>query len=240
MMLPLAIGANSLHEPFTFDLQGAPHLFLSYCSEAQAQAFYTRMLHSLAAEGAVQFAVAFTKGGGTLPLGDALRFPYRFIRGDEYSSNTASREAFLAALVREGKRRRKLQEKGGGRTPFPHLVILLDDVMELVVSSRKAVGLAFLELLLAGHPCRMHVVAASVASCRHLLRQLMQVNPAVQETFHRLFDKYPLPVATPLGAEIVLTAEDFVFFKEAGAVDYHRLYPLPGVCARAQDRLVIS
>lgn len=231
MSLPIAIGVNSANETFYTDIGQLPHLFLSYCYEEQVRAFFSHLVKHFnsVTTSNVRFAVATTKSSVTFDVTNGVVFPFCYVVNDDYKSTVRGKSAFMAALGKELQRRiKRLSVKREHKTSdaCPPLLVLLDDVLDVVISSKKSVGLTFLQLLLMGHQVNMHVVAASSGTCRHLLRQLMQIHPIVKSKFQKLFEPSMLSVTSPLGAELVFTAEDFIFFKEANTVDYHRLYPI--------------
>lgn len=239
-MIPVAIGKNSANEVYHIDLTQLPHLFISYTTGEQISRFFASLTSALnGGDSPVHFAIASTRRSA----GQAVPAPgvvvHRFSAHDEEGSTVASREQFMLALSKEMRLRSAWleKEKGGTTTrkPFPHMVILLHDIFDIILSNKKSIALSFIKLLLLGKMLRMHVVAASAFTYRNLLKQLIQLNPLVREKFKSFFDSGAYPVVTPLGAELVITAEDLLFFKPANAIDYERLYPLEEKAAEGDD-----
>lgn len=232
MTLPIAIGKNSANQTFSADLSVLPHLFLSYCYESQVNTFYKQLVdfYSSDTQNDVRFAIASTHSRKAIDVTNGFQFPYCFFSKDEYRSTVHCKASFLMALSKEMKNRKKFLSSKllhhHNKKFCPPLLVLLDDVLDIIISSRKSIGLLFLELLLKGHHVNMHVIAASIGTCRNLLRQLMHINPLVKERFKQLFKSETFPINASLGAELIFTSEDFIFFKEAHAFDYHRLYPM--------------
>jgi hypothetical protein len=230
MMLPVPIGRAATGELFPIDILGIPHLFVSYFSHEQIALFYAFLFkneRAISSHATPIFAIASTSHIPRIYAGINNCF-ISYIKGDEYSSTVPSREAFLTSLSNELKRRRKLKLTNStskiADTIFSPLVIILDDVLDIIISNKKTVGLSFLQLLLLGSSVNIHVIAASSHTCGHLLRQLMNTNSLIQSKFKKFFGQETL--SNPSIAEMVYTSEDFVFFKNAKDHDYHRLYPL--------------
>lgn len=233
-MLPVTIGKCSAAQPFVADLSQLPHLFLSYSEESQFHDFLRRL--SAGFRGLVQgerprFAVASSGRESLLPSLelDQDQLTHTYISGDEAASNTSGREGFMQALARELQHRKNMLLKTKGGQLFaalcPPLLVVLHDVFELILSRKRSVGLTFTKLLLQGPDLNIHLLAASAGTYRNLLRQIVQVHPLTAGKFRKELGSDRFRFHTPLGAEMVLTAEDFIFFKGAGEADYHRLYP---------------
>jgi hypothetical protein len=208
------------------DFEQLPHLFVSYNDEAQIQNFFNSLIYKLSS--GVSFSLASSKGYSfesperkTYPF-----FKYYFNAGDE----SGCKEKFILSLSREMRLRSwmlkgKAKEHNKAEKQMPDMVIILHDVFDIILSRKKSIGMIFLKLLLMGKELKMHVVAASGSTYRNLLKQLAQMNPLVMEKFKTKLGLTGFQMSTSLGAELVMTAEDFVFFKAANQTDYHRLYP---------------
>ncbi|MCU7551492.1 hypothetical protein OCK74_20390 [Chitinophagaceae bacterium LB-8] len=233
MTLPFIIGEDSANEVVFVDFEQLPHLFVSYNDEAQIREFIGSLISSLQLNNnglLVDYALAVSARNHHLTLRRDCNIKYCFVSDDYLMSNVGSKLKFMQALLKEMRSRsiyfRKLAEgKPEKKKQVPHLIILLHDVFDIVLSSKKSIGQIFLQLLLLGKALKMHVVAASGNSYRMLLKQLANLDPSVMRKFRNQFGHDHLNIVTPLGAELVITAEDFIFFKKANAIDYQRLYP---------------
>ena len=233
MILPLTIGKNSSNEDFVVDIEQLPHLFVSYNDEAQIQRLFTSLcaLPSGNRQSMVSFALASSKTYSIAPvIKQNMFFKYYYRAGDVWNSNEGSKEKFMSSLSREMRLRsfilrKQLKNNLRPEKQFPSMIILLHDVFDIILSRKKSVGLIFLKLLLTGKELGMHIVAASNSTYRNLLKQLSQINPLAMEKYRGRLGACDCRISTSLGAELVMTAEDFVFFKEANGAEYHRLYP---------------
>ena len=109
---------------------------------------------------------------------------------------------------------------------MPLLFVLIDDVLDLVITRRRSTGLQFLQLLIEGPACGMHVIAASGRAYRNLMLQLLNLNPAVKEKLKKQMPGIDFSVHYPLGAELVMTPEDVCFFRKRNEPDYTRFFPI--------------
>jgi hypothetical protein len=233
MTLPFMIGEDSSNEPVFVDFEQLPHLFVSYSDETQIRDFVFSLVSSLQLshkDVPVEYALALSGRAHYLKFKRDCCFKYCFVPDDTLMSNTGSKLKFMLALSKEMRERsihfkRVAEGKPEKRKHMPHLIVILNDVFDIVLSSKKAVGQIFLNLLLMGKALKMHVVASSASTYRILLKQLAQMDPSVMRKFKNHFGYDHLNIVTPLGAELVITAEDFIFFKKANAIDYQRLYP---------------
>jgi hypothetical protein len=236
MTLPFIIGEDSTNEAVFVDFEQLPHLFVSYSEESQIRQFICLLVNALQADHKgvpVDFALALSHSPVT--HGHVFRkdcfFKYSFVADDELMSSVVSKEKFMQALSREMRERSILLKKQAEgkcekRKEVPHMIILLHDVFDFIMSRKKSIGLIFLQLLLMGKALKMHVVAASGITYRMLLKQLVNLNPAAMKKYQHFFGNDQMNIVTPLGAELVITAEDFIFLKKANSIDYQRLYPL--------------
>lgn len=243
MTLPLTIGKTSSNEPFIVDLEQLPHLFVSYNDEAQIHTFFNLLVNRLSSveQAPVSFAIGSSKEYQFIPSQRASNpfFKYDY-KSAERDSQLGTKERFMSCLSREMRLRSLFLKKGEKQQlrldkSFPSMVILLHDVFDIIISRKKSIGLIFLKLLLMGRQLKMHVVAASGGTYRNLLKQLATANPIIMERFKGKLGLQSFQIATSLGAEMVITAEDFVFFKEANNAEYQRFYPLPEKVADIPD-----
>lgn len=229
MTLRVRIGKTSAALDYSVDLAELPNLFVSYCDECQIQQLSGAFLKELSRGGdrrGVQFAVGETRSFEWMSSAPELRYAFR--AGAEASNSSHTRDGFMQSLSREMHKRKALRKRLGPEAfdaTCPYLVVFLHDVFELVLSQKKAIGITFLQLLLLGKSLKLHTIAASCSTYRNLLRQFMQLNPIVKAKFRKTLGEKSLYIPQSLGAELILTSENFSFFRSAADHDYHRFYP---------------
>ena len=108
---------------------------------------------------------------------------------------------------------------------LPYLIVFIEDIFDMVLSSKKKTGLYFIELALLGKQYGIHFIAASSSTYRNLLSQLINIHPSIQKELktHSIMEN--IKVINPLGAELVVTTEGILFFKEIGMILQTRLFP---------------
>jgi hypothetical protein len=210
---------NLLHEP---DMASLPHLFLSYSHEQQLLRYFSEIIRCLPEKRNVTLAAALSKNiyGVLQPALSSHLIKSLYIRNETTQEHPITRYAFLQQLNKELKRRqrRSLAE--------PLLLVLVEDVLDLVITRRRSTGLQFLQLLIEGPACGMHVIAASGRAYRNLLLQLLNLNPVVKEQLQKQMPGIDFSVHYPLGAELVMTPEDVYFFRNRNKLEYTRFFPL--------------
>lgn len=230
MHLSLPVGANSSNHPYLVSLCTLPHLFISYSSEQQINHLLQLWASTLGQQmqaGAVQLAIAHSKERLLPKRLQQYHYQLRHFFAVSYSAyNTAdNRYVFLMQVWKELKKRKRLAQLHAAKfEKEPVMIVWLDDVFDLIITRKKHTGLAFLDLLLNGAGCKMHLVAASFSTYRNLLKQLAVLHPVVKEKLKTQPQPAAFYAATPLGAELVLTGDDLVYYKPANAQDYVRLY----------------
>ena len=86
-------------------------------------------------------------------------------------------------------------------------------------------GSRLLELLHNGPLVGIYCIVASAFSYRNLLLQLMVKIPTrTTNDENTAPERKPLPVTT-LGAELILSAEGLIFFKDSTGITYQKYYP---------------
>lgn len=232
MPFPLAIGCNSAGESYVADLEGMPHLFFSYTEEEQAGRFFAPVLERWKKEcvhPCIEVALALSRPalyplfGGHGPLFNK----HRFLPLHPEESNLQSREQFFAALVKEMKRREAMVLRSGNEK-LPPMLVIIDDVFEIILSHKKALALSFIRLMLWGKALGMHVIAVSSRSHHHLVQQVSRLTPALHRKFRSYIDERGITPAVAFGAELVITGDELVYYKDAGAREYQRLYATEG------------
>jgi hypothetical protein len=67
---------------------------------------------------------------------------------------------------------------------------------------------------------------ASPTSYRNLLGQVMQLSPAHKRLLEQAGLTFRTAGITPVGAELIFTPEDMVFFKQRNSMEVERYYKL--------------
>ncbi len=233
MTLPVKIGTTSAALDYSIDLVALPNLFVTYCDECQIQQLSGSFLKELSRDqgtSTVQFAIGETRSSGWIPSSPEIRYAFR--SGNEFGNPVNTRDGFMQSLSREMHKRKAMRKKLGAEAfdkTCPYLVVFLHDVFELVLSSKKMVGLTFLQLLLWGKSLKVHTVAASCSTYRNLLLQFMHLNPIVKAKFKKVLGEKSLYIPESLGSELILTSDNFPFFRASPDLDYQRLYPAAGL-----------
>jgi hypothetical protein len=210
---------NLLHQP---DIVSLPHLFFSYSHEQQLLRYFSEIIECLPEKRDVTLAAALSKNlySELQPLLSAHLIKPLYIRNETTQENPITRYVFLQQLNRELKRRQRR------RLTEPLLLVLVEDVLDLVITRRRSTGLQFLQLLIEGPESSMHVIAASGRAYRNLLLQLLNFNPVVKEQLQKQMPGIDFSVHYPLGAELVMTPEDVYFFRKRNEPDYTRFFPI--------------
>ena len=237
MRLPITPGYSSSNEPCRVDLADLPHLFISYSDELYFTAFTRNLLNQLVTRASlnkIRIAIAVNNYHAGL-LGEVIPGEYyfrRFISNEEAEINTDSSQLFMRAITKELRKRMlfSAKQKGVGKFNgddfFSPLIVFSDNILDLVITGRrKSVGLAFMQLLLMGPHVGIHCVVAGTASYQNLLKQLMQVHPAVKAGLAKTNMEIEVPVNKVLGAELIISGEGLLFFKTSDSLHYNKLYP---------------
>jgi hypothetical protein len=222
MVPPVLIGFTSDDTPFYLP-QSCAHLFISYVDAGQKQDFFNIFFDHIekAPLGSVQCFIAAIHDFQH-DIGNGSIFRNCFF-GSAGQHGSLSRDAFFRRLQSELNSRKKRIKKG---QVLATLFILMDDVIQLLITNKKWVGALFLELLLTGHLYHIQVIAVSSGAYRNMLKQLMHTSlHFIKARFPQILLNSSLPLPSVLGAELVFTADDHVFFKNTMDVDYVRLYP---------------
>jgi len=218
MSLLLTIGRNSNGEIRAIDLVTLPHLFISYSETNQLE----DCLRSLSLIGGTEhpltwyLAVDSSRSVLFEAKADGFNTIENFYRDDPMLGTIPTRGLFIKALHTELTLRKKK------KTVAKEIIIVMDDIWDMVIHQDKQTGKRLLMLLTEGHKQGIHLVVASPTSYRNLLLQIMQ-NGKTNKKAEGDFDMYNKGITT-LGAEIVFTPDNLVFYRERGSRDIQRFY----------------
>lgn len=91
------------------------------------------------------------------------------------------------------------------------IVLIFDDVFQLNIFSNKKSAQLFLKLLLTGPSIGLHCVLGISTNFRGLIKELL-LSAKLKESYLTFY------------SELVISEEDFYFFKGKGRIEYERLF----------------
>jgi len=150
---------------------------------------------------------------------------FEFLHTQEEACAIKTIDEFIMALMEEMKKR-KVVNKKFKTSPFKHrsMLVFIDDIMEIMMSSNKKTLLAFVEMLIMGAAFHMHFIMGASGIYRNLLHQIIHVNPPLQQKLKKAIQTHNSN--QPLGAELVMNPDGLLFFREREEKVYRRLYPV--------------
>lgn len=101
---------------------------------------------------------------------------------------------------------------------------VVDDIWDLIISKPKSLGLSLMRVILYGPQVGIHTIFTSSLSYRNLLEQLIHINPTISMELQR---KYGVPEPSKintLGSELIFSAENLIFYKQAGSSEMKKMY----------------
>lgn len=214
----ITIGKKSNNEPATVILEDLPHLFISWTEPEPLTVFFQDILSQLIVKqkaGILDLAIcardqtisSFSSRDGIL---DNAIMLLRSAEGEL----TGTRPGFINRLRKEWLRRKKTTVKPGQPPAYQKpLIILVDDLIDLIITRNRNTGLYFLELLRYGSAQKIHFLMGSTRSYRGLVRQLLQ--------FEKKGEPPLLDTSMP---ELVITPEGLFFYKRPEELNYTRLF----------------
>lgn len=217
----IIIGKRSNNDLFIVELQNLPHLFVSYSEDFQFQQLFSGIIENNKENDRITLITAFKKSTKL----------FCKISIDESSNNIEaekqeSKYDFWKSLMREFKKRKVGYQKS--KNIFLNkqniLVVLIDDLIGTAITQRKYTGLYFLQLLVEGPALKIHFVACSGTAYKNLLNQMLSLNPKIKKALQAQMPDINFSVHYPLGAELIITPDDFYFFKERGSEEFERMY----------------
>ncbi len=202
-------------------IEELPHLFVSWSEPEQLVEFYQDLLDQLL----VKLKAGFISVALCVPEQALLanqsqqwkKLTQAILLRESGEGISANRVQFMTQLWREYQRRKKMQKTKAlpGAAYLKPLLILVDDLIDLVVTRNKQTGLYFLELLRNGPAQKIHFIMGSTRTYRGLVRQLIQYE---KEGEPSILDHY-LP-------ELVISPEGLFFYKRPEELNYTRLFSL--------------
>lgn len=200
------------------NISSLPHLFISYCEKEQLAVFLQHAIANLTNHD-IRFAMAASSQLYRQLQVPAQHIDHLYLK-EIAGENVSSRYVFIKSLMKELKRRKKTAAQQ--KTSFAPLLVIVEDILDLIISEKKFTGIYLLQLLVEGPSVNIHFIASSVRTYAHLLRQLS--GAASHPKFAHLFPQEKLP--QQLAAELIINPEDLYFFKTGSEPVYRRLFEM--------------
>jgi hypothetical protein len=143
--------------------------------------------------------------------------------GANHDGRTNSIDAFINELMKELKSRKVFNKKSAPKLTMPPMLVFIDDIFEVIMSTKKKTALAFIELLIGAAAVDMFFLLGSSGIYRNLLEQLINVSPSLKKKLNSSIPEQN--ISQPLGAELVMNPDGLLFFRERGEKIHRRLYP---------------
>lgn len=217
-MQPLSIilGKKSNNSSYEIQLEQLPHLLVSFYEKEQWHRFGNQFIQQLVTQissvevklfHAVRFSTTVTDSAFVTPLYDATNDHLQM-------SKQLFVQQFIAAVDETAQKDLKQMSSASHRAPV-RVVLIVDDLLDLLLSIRKSTAQKLIRLLYAGSGMGFCIIMASQHSRFHLVRQLQP------------WGKKNTKMIPPLRlAELVITADDLYFFKLADDISHERFYDL--------------
>jgi hypothetical protein len=225
MELPIVVGKNSSGNDYIINLEALPNLFISYYEEEQLETIFNHLILDLINnKSPVQLAVSFSRklSENLLPLIVDRKIEIQFVHS-ETKEVINSIDEFISALFLELKNRRKIKNKRIQKLSDTIIVVFIDNIFEVIMSSHKKIGLAFIELLVNGPHRSIYFITGSSGIYKNLLDQLINLSPALKRKLQG--SKHNLKIDEPLAAELIINPDGLIFFRERIKKDFVRLFP---------------
>lgn len=231
MRLPLSIGKNSLNQPIMVDICSLPHLFVAFSYDAQLPPFLQHCISTInssySSGSSIAIAIALNNSNAYLLHQIGCPIAYAFVPNNTHDTtiNSTSKDAFIQQLFTEMKTRLKYQKQGKQAAIQPStLVVIIDELFSLILTQKKQTGIYFLQLLIMGKQVGIHFIAASASTYRNLLLQLMHMHPEIEKQLVKKQLTKSSTIIKPLGAELILTTDDLVFYKSSTMPIHERYF----------------
>lgn len=218
MNVPLIIGKTSDNNDVSVNLATLPNLFISYSSDEQLN-------------GAIHFFYSQLVSLSDIPL---QVWEIGELYTNEY--NKPELKHTISLLYKQHLRRLKLVERTGCNTILtynenekkanrqPFIIAIIKDIFKIITSRNKKEGIKFIEMLLRGADTGISFIAASENSYRNILLQLIALHPKIEERIASIAGPDRIKIKRPLGAEMIITFDNLVFFMDKDASAHERFY----------------
>ena len=235
MLIPLNIGKNSNGENQLIDLANIPLLMISYCEEKQLVNIFSQLQSLSYPFKQNDFYISSIRKCKTWKID--IQNAFTFYKDEPDKGNVKNRIKLMKLVNDEiSKRERILKLK---KLPdfkryyslntwqtekLSYQFFIIDDIWDLIISKPKTLGLSLMRVILFGPQVGIHTIFNSSLSYRNLLEQLIRINPSITKELQK---KYGVPEPqkiNTLGSELILTAENLIFYKKAGSMGMEKMY----------------
>lgn len=228
---PITIGKKSDNEIITTDLITLPHLFVSFSEHEQVHLLLQRITREIAIL-SVQSQVRWIAALSNVAMNyckesiDTNKLLFSFHPNETENTEKNTKYRFWQNISKELKKRKKYLANNSKKFTEKHPItlVLIEDILGMAITRKKYTGLYFLQLLIEGPSVGMHCVAFSGRAYKNLLSQLLQLHPKMQAELQKQMPQIDFTAHYPLGAELIVTPEDFYFFKKRSDKDYSRYF----------------
>jgi hypothetical protein len=232
LKIPLLIGKNSLAEQVTIDLSLVTLLMISY--------FHENQLTNLISQFAKSKKNYFVTNSRRLKHWEVpIENNYIFLRDTPEFGNVASRGKIVKLVLNEIERRNIALQMNKidsftkyhalntwNKVKLDYQFIIIDDVWDLVTAKPQRIAMNFMMIILYGPSVGIHTIFTSGLSYRNLLQQLILNHPGITEELKKKYGNPPPQDINNLGHELILTADDLVYYKKASIMEMQKLYKL--------------
>jgi len=235
MLIPLIIGKNSNGENQMIDLAQSPLLMISYCEEEQLTNIVTQLNVLDYPFKQSDFYITSNRKceNWNIDLQDSIHY----FKDDPSKGNINKKSKLLKLINDEISRRERILKKDKiidfkryfslntwKEDKLSYQFFVIDDIWDLVISKPKSIGLSLMRIILYGSNVGIHTIFTSKLSFRNLLEQLININPSITKELQK---KYGVPEPkriNNLGSELILTAENLIYYKKSGSMGMDKLY----------------
>jgi hypothetical protein len=230
LIFPFFIGKSSSAEPIAIDISKVSLLMISYFHENQL----TNLLSQFAKSKKNYFVTNSRKiKDWEVPK----ESNYLFLRDTPEIGNVTSRSKIVKLILNEIERRNKVLQKNKiesfikyyalntwNNVKLDYQFFVIDDVWDLVTAKPQRIAMNFMMIILYGPSVGIHTVFTSGLSYRNLLQQLVLEHPEITEELKKKYGNPPPQDINNLGHELILTADDLVYYKKASISEMQKFY----------------
>ena len=231
MALPLAIGVDTLGQPVVADLATMPHMLVAG-EEGEGK---TVLLNAMLAGLLLCRRPAELKLLLVDPKGDSMGR----CKGESHLARPVALTAedaasALAWAVQEMTERYEAMSSLGvkniaawnerikaeaGREPMPYLVIVIDEIAELMLQSRRDVEPSLLRLAQLGRACGIHFVVATRRPSVDVVTGVLKANLLCRACFKVAQPQDSMTAMDAPGAEKLLDRGDMLLLRNGGILE---------------------
>ena len=209
----------------TVNLCALPNLFVSYSDDEDLPTLLQSFLKQLNDDNkgiilALSFGSIISKQLEAFTEQSNIFIAYNH-NGDE-KSEVRNIDEFIQQLLAEMKNRTALL-KTKRLILLPSMVVFMDDIFEVLRSHNRKTTNAFIQLLRKGSLVKIYFIMGSSGIYRSLLLQIINASLTKVTTAKAFHPAKNSPVP---GAELVMSFDGLIFFKEKSMEIYTKYYPM--------------